>query len=160
MTIIPSPRVGHSLTSFKGGKKIILFGGASFEEGYSNDVWIFDSEKQDWQLMNMSISSKERNEKGELQFPSPRYEHSAQLIAEDHLAIFGGCSDDGLLNDLWLLDLGLFNTIRVLTRSFSCFFPSQLDLPKDAFQLRFRSQSKNNSMCKSGSNEREFRRDG
>ena len=101
----PSPRVGHSMTPFCNGNKILVFGGASFEEGYSNDVWIFEIADKTWNLMSKVISSNETDEKGVLQFPCPRYEHSAQIVEDKFLIIYGGCGDSGLLNDIWILDL-------------------------------------------------------
>ena len=92
---LPTKRYGQSMIVIK--NKIIVFGGRF--GNCLNDVWVYDLEKNSWELMKPS---------GNL--PSKRFGHSAQLI-NGKMVIFGGFSDDTVykkdcfLNDVWVYDL-------------------------------------------------------
>ncbi|KAG4086297.1 hypothetical protein H8356DRAFT_1735310 [Neocallimastix lanati (nom. inval.)] len=99
----PSPRIGHSLHYLKKSKEIVLFGGASIEEGTSNDIYIYNLSKNKW--TKQKIVYKESN--GKLsKIPEPRYEHTGIIIenkdGEEELFIFGGTTGVKLLNDSFI----------------------------------------------------------
>lgn len=98
---IPSPRVGASITylNLKGKRICVLFGGASHEEGFKNDVHVLDIKSMTWSAINVTGPS----------YPAPRYEHCASAARfgtrNECVWIFGGSSETGLLNDSWILDI-------------------------------------------------------
>eukprot|EP00833_Pecoramyces_ruminatium_P003590 jgi/Orpsp1_1/1177622/evm.model.c7180000062170.1 len=98
----PSPRIGHSIHYLKKRKEIVLFGGASIEEGTSNEIFIYNILKNSWN--KQKIVYKDVN--GKLsKIPEPRYEHSGIIIEnenEEELFIFGGTTGVKLLNDSYI----------------------------------------------------------
>ncbi len=71
--------------------RFILFGGFS-GSGNSNETWSFDFQSNQWTKLTIDPS------------PSPRNGMmSASIEAEDRFLIFGGTSNNGLLNDVWEL---------------------------------------------------------
>ena len=104
--IEPSPRVGHSLCAYNGD--LILFGGASYEEGFSNELWRYSLANNSWENCTSKTKSKVSGDTdtSKLLFPEPRYEHSCQIVNEKFMLIIGGNGNGGLLNDVWVLDLG------------------------------------------------------
>jgi len=105
----PSPRIGHSLHYLKKSKEIVLFGGASIEEGTSNDIYIYNLSKNKW--TKQKIVYKESN--GKLsKIPEPRYEHTGIIIenkdGEEELFIFGGTTGVKLLNDSFIYNFSMY----------------------------------------------------
>jgi len=98
----PSPRIGHSIHYLRKRKEIVLFGGASIEEGTSNEIYIYNLSKNTWN--KQKIVYKESN--GKLsKIPEPRYEHTGFIIEkenEEELFIFGGTTGVKLLNDCFI----------------------------------------------------------
>ncbi len=91
----PSARASYGMTYDSKRHLIVLFGGFT-EQGYFNDVWLYDPARNSWE---------ERQTAGEK--PSPRgamgfvYDE-----ASDVFVMFGGFSDSGFFGDTWILDLG------------------------------------------------------
>jgi len=111
----PSPRIGHSIHYLKKRKEIVLFGGASIEEGTSNDIYIYSLKKNTW--TKQKIIYKEVN--GKLStIPEPRYEHTGIIIendkGEEELFIFGGTNGVKLLNDSYIynFDTNIWREIK------------------------------------------------
>ncbi|ORX48089.1 galactose oxidase [Piromyces finnis] len=101
----PSPRIGHSIHYLKKRKEIILFGGASIEEGTSNEIYIYNILKNTW--TKNKVVYQEVN--GKLsKIPEPRYEHTGIIIenenGEEELFIFGGTTGNKLLNDSFIFN--------------------------------------------------------
>lgn len=97
---LPSPRVGHSFSATTNPREFVLFGGANHEEGFLNDVYLYDVDTK----LFKSIAAKN----SQLQGPCGRYEHVAAVFDIDgaeNLFIWGGSGECGLLNDTWLLNL-------------------------------------------------------
>jgi len=99
----PSPRIGHSIHYLKKRKEIVLFGGASIEEGTSNDIYIYNIKKNTWN--KQKVVYKESN--GKLsKIPEPRYEHTGVIVenekGEEELFVFGGTTGVKLLNDSFI----------------------------------------------------------
>ncbi|KAI9325911.1 hypothetical protein DFJ73DRAFT_867781 [Zopfochytrium polystomum] len=100
----PSPRVGASMTYLPSTTTCAVFGGASHEEGFRNDLYLLNFETKSW--TEVKISEKD--------LPTPRYEHCAAAVKwreqeqatpkRECLFVFGGSSEKGLLNDCWIFD--------------------------------------------------------
>eukprot|EP01114_Cavostelium_apophysatum_P020338 TRINITY_DN6792_c0_g1_i1.p1 TRINITY_DN6792_c0_g1~~TRINITY_DN6792_c0_g1_i1.p1 ORF type:complete len:470 (+),score=49.08 TRINITY_DN6792_c0_g1_i1:48-1457(+) len=73
----PLARWGHSSTVID-DTKLLVFGGRTISS-YLNDVWIYDTENDEWKRIACSGA-----------LPSPRWCHSATLIEPNKLLIFGG----------------------------------------------------------------------
>eukprot|EP00545_Synedropsis_sp_CCMP1620_P012200 CAMPEP_0119009630 /NCGR_PEP_ID=MMETSP1176-20130426/4499_1 /TAXON_ID=265551 /ORGANISM="Synedropsis recta cf, Strain CCMP1620" /LENGTH=363 /DNA_ID=CAMNT_0006962179 /DNA_START=45 /DNA_END=1136 /DNA_ORIENTATION=+ len=99
---MPPPRVAHTQVAVN-DKDVYVFGGRAgitMDEQPMNDLWKLDTETVEWTLIEASGGSA----------PSPRSFHRmAATVADDHgtssLYIFGGCSADGRLADLYQFDL-------------------------------------------------------
>ncbi|KAI8852412.1 hypothetical protein BC829DRAFT_75298 [Chytridium lagenaria] len=113
---VPSPRVGCTVTAVPGQNGCLLFGGASHEEGFRNDLFWLDLGTMTWTEARIS----------EGPIPKPRYEHMAAVVfrrdganpdlRSPHLLVFGGSSEEGLLNDLWDFDLATRKWTQLSTR--------------------------------------------
>ncbi|TFG50451.1 MAG: hypothetical protein E4H33_00035 [Anaerolineales bacterium] len=93
----PEARHGAKMIFDPVGNKILLFGGRG--ENLTggkllNDIWVFDSETQDWQEIKTSSPPTSRLSPGFVYDPSHH-----QVI------LFGGYTNKGRLADTWLLDL-------------------------------------------------------
>lgn len=103
----PSPRVGHSFIYLQNSNEAVLFGGASHEEGLKNDTYILNLDSFVWIQVATGIK------------PPPRYEHGSVLVnrkGSDCIIIFGGCGENGSLNDVWCLNLENMSWCRLETR--------------------------------------------
>ncbi|KAJ3415421.1 Radial spoke head 14 [Chytridiales sp. JEL 0842] len=102
---IPAPRVGASLTFVPHKNSCFLFGGASHEDGFKNDLYTLNASTGIWTFLSPNGAR-----------PTPRYEHAMALVhrkssepsteLKPTLLLFGGASEECLLNDLWALDIG------------------------------------------------------
>ena len=94
----PGARSGHSLTNVNGD--IYLFGGMTEETASgrgrilsmpSNDLWKFDGENHDWEVVDVPVR------------PPARSEHAA-AACNGQIYIFGGTSGAVALGDVWRFD--------------------------------------------------------
>jgi len=89
----PSPRCGHSATVHNG--KMWIFGGHDNNRHPYNDMYAFDFAKSEWE--------KIEPENKEEEWPSPRYHHSATLVNNAYLLVFGGAFDKSkYLNEVYV----------------------------------------------------------
>ncbi|KAI8994346.1 hypothetical protein BC832DRAFT_558482 [Gaertneriomyces semiglobifer] len=109
---LPSPRTGHTLSYHARTKECILFGGASHEEGFLNQIHILNIASRQWRK-----ATKAKSDSNCMSAP-PRYEHVAAIVRRhgvECLLIAFGAGEDGLRDDVWAMDLDtyhwtLFNT--------------------------------------------------
>jgi dynein heavy chain len=108
----PPPRSHH--TAIEYGSKIVIFGGFKNSHIRYNDVWIYDTITEEWNQPPLGITTTKEN--GETSFekewpgiPLPRGSHTATLIQEKYMLIFGGYGGSGYarrdFNDVNILDL-------------------------------------------------------
>mmetsp|Transcript_11544 Transcript_11544/g.16047 ORF Transcript_11544/g.16047 Transcript_11544/m.16047 type:complete len:822 (-) Transcript_11544:67-2532(-) len=90
----PAARDGHSATYFKKHKCIILFGGNSRDNQVLSDLWKFDVEQKIW--TKLKPQGKE---------PHPRCSHSASVVRNNFLVIFGGFDQKKYFNDVHVYDV-------------------------------------------------------
>eukprot|EP01034_Spumella_vulgaris_P021673 gene21673-27714_t len=93
----PTPRYGHTLTLTPDGR-LLTIGGCSFEKDtgvprYNNDVRQLDTESMIWTRPRLN---------GDI--PTGRYGHSATLLSDGMVFLFGGwgkggCQSNELIND-------------------------------------------------------------
>ncbi|KAI3446631.1 hypothetical protein Pfo_003296 [Paulownia fortunei] len=77
------------------GNRVVLFGGEGVNMQPMNDTFVLDlnSTKPEWQ--HVKVSSP----------PPGRWGHTLSCVNGSHLVLFGGCGRQGLLNDVFVLDL-------------------------------------------------------
>ncbi|CAM9001117.1 unnamed protein product [Rhodiola kirilowii] len=77
------------------GNKVVLFGGEGVNMQPMNDTFVLDlnSSKPAWQ--HMQVNSP----------PPGRWGHTLSCVNGSNLVVFGGCGTQGLLNDVFVLDL-------------------------------------------------------
>ncbi|XAR65643.1 tRNA(Phe) [7-((3-amino-3-carboxypropyl)-4-demethyl)wyosine(37)-N(4)]- methyltransferase [Bertholletia excelsa] len=86
----PSPRLGH--TSSMVGDLMFLIGGRADPINILNDVWVFNSTKREWKLLECTG----------IVFP-PRHRHAAAVIGSN-IYVFGGLKGELLSSALYVLD--------------------------------------------------------
>ncbi|GAA0161274.1 DNA-binding transcription factor [Lithospermum erythrorhizon] len=77
------------------GNRVVLFGGEGVNMQPMNDTFVLDlsSSSPEWQ--HVKVSSP----------PPGRWGHTLSCVNGSNLVLFGGCGRQGLLNDVFLLDL-------------------------------------------------------
>jgi len=103
----PSCRAGHSVSFLQKRNQLLLFGGSCCVGGpyeFYCDGWLFDLSTYEWQPIKWQ---------GEV--PSSRAQHSAVLLNEDTLVVFGGYDGANVFADLYLLDLVSMRWSKVKT---------------------------------------------
>ncbi|XP_023761145.1 adagio protein 1 [Lactuca sativa] len=77
------------------GNRVVLFGGEGVNMQPMNDTFVLDlnSSKPEWQ--HIKVGSP----------PPGRWGHTLSCVNGSNLVLFGGCGRQGLLNDVFLLDL-------------------------------------------------------
>ncbi|KAK9076825.1 hypothetical protein SSX86_005159 [Deinandra increscens subsp. villosa] len=77
------------------GNRVVLFGGEGVNMQPMNDTFVLDlnSSKPEWQ--HVKVGSP----------PPGRWGHTLSCVNGSNLVVFGGCGTQGLLNDVFLLDL-------------------------------------------------------
>ncbi|KAF5802651.1 putative PAS domain, F-box domain, galactose oxidase/kelch, beta-propeller, PAS domain superfamily [Helianthus annuus] len=77
------------------GNRVVLFGGEGVNMQPMNDTFVLDlnSSKPEWQ--HIKVGSP----------PPGRWGHTLSCVNGSNLVVFGGCGLEGLLNDVFLLDL-------------------------------------------------------
>jgi hypothetical protein len=87
----------YALAALKG--TALVFGGGALDHGYLSDTWTIDEQTLELRPLDVEIA------------PPPR--SGASLIADakrDRVLLFGGLGDEGQLEDLWELEIGLTGT--------------------------------------------------
>ncbi len=93
-TDAPSARMNPGLAFDRGRSQTVLFGGLT-ESGYDNSLWVLETgENPTWRFVAT----------GEIT-PAPRASHD-MCVTGPNLYLFGGYTDAGPTNDLWLARLG------------------------------------------------------
>nr|AML78054.1 putative LOV domain-containing protein [Kadsura heteroclita] len=77
------------------GNRVVLFGGEGVNMQPMNDTFVLDlnASKPEWR--HVKVSSP----------PPGRWGHTLSCLNESWLVVFGGCGRQGLLNDVFILDL-------------------------------------------------------
>jgi len=88
----PTPREGH--TSVAVEEYLVVFGGCFLDRECFGDVRVLDTVEDRWFAPVVSGVG-----------PTPREGHSATLVA-DNIYVFGGSSEQGYMNDLYVLAVG------------------------------------------------------
>jgi len=100
--IKPSTRDEHSVVLYN--DSLILFGGSLTKGGFTNDLWVYSIENEEWKKIESTALQ-----------PIPRSGHSACLLGSD-MYVFGGLTDDNKrLNDLWICHLSNFQWEEIKT---------------------------------------------
>ena len=89
----PEPRINHSQVSVN--TSILIYGGVDKDGKYFDDMWTYDILNASWQKIEIN---------GEI--PKARQGHSALLIDNDQMLIFGGKTGNIFeINEFWIFDL-------------------------------------------------------
>ncbi|XP_073278302.1 adagio protein 1-like [Primulina huaijiensis] len=77
------------------GNRVVLFGGEGVNMQPTNDTFVLDlnSSNPEWKYVKVSSP------------PPGRWGHTLSCVNGSHLVLFGGCGRQGLLNDVFVLDL-------------------------------------------------------
>lgn len=81
------------------GSRVVLFGGEGVNMQPMNDTFVLDlsSTEPEWRHVNVSSP------------PPGRWGHTVSCLNDSWLVVFGGCGRQGLLNDVFILDLDAKN---------------------------------------------------
>lgn len=81
------------------GSRVVLFGGEGVNMQPMNDTFVLDlsSTKPEWRHVNVNSP------------PPGRWGHTVSCLNGSWLVVFGGCGRQGLLNDVFILDLDAKN---------------------------------------------------
>ncbi|XP_051138723.1 adagio protein 1-like [Andrographis paniculata] len=77
------------------GNRIVLFGGEGVNMQPMNDTFVLDLNSTNPEWQHVKVSSP----------PPGRWGHTLSCVNGSHLVVFGGCGRQGLLNDVFVLDL-------------------------------------------------------
>uniref|UniRef100_A0A7N0RCC8 PAS domain-containing protein n=2 Tax=Kalanchoe fedtschenkoi TaxID=63787 RepID=A0A7N0RCC8_KALFE len=77
------------------GNRVVLFGGEGVNMQPMNDTFVLDLSSSHPAWQHMQVSSP----------PPGRWGHTLSCVNGSHLVVFGGCGTQGLLNDVFVLDL-------------------------------------------------------
>ncbi|GAA0164273.1 DNA-binding transcription factor [Lithospermum erythrorhizon] len=77
------------------GNRVVLFGGEGVNMQPMNDTFVLDLSSSNPEWQHVKVSSP----------PPGRWGHTLSSINGSHLVLFGGCGRQGLLNDVFILDL-------------------------------------------------------
>lgn len=114
----PSPRAGHSFVFDPESNASYVFGGASHEEGLSNEIYQLDHGGLIQYIAKCPNSSSAVTATLTWRFldlegkPPARYEHCAVLASRRGrrvMLVLFGAADEQPLGDIWSLDLGILS---------------------------------------------------
>ncbi|CAN8234881.1 unnamed protein product [Cochlearia groenlandica] len=88
----PGKKWGHTCNAIKGGRFVYVFGGFGVDDCLTNQVHVFDSERQIWTKPVINGVP-----------PSPRDSHTCTTVG-DNLFLFGGTNGTNHLKDLHILE--------------------------------------------------------
>ncbi|CAH9070478.1 unnamed protein product [Cuscuta epithymum] len=77
------------------GNRVVLFGGEGVNMQPMNDTFVLDLNSTSPEWKHVIVSSP----------PPGRWGHTLSCVNGSHLVVFGGCGTQGLLNDVFVLDL-------------------------------------------------------
>ncbi|KAB5514375.1 hypothetical protein DKX38_028281 [Salix brachista] len=77
------------------GNRVVLFGGEGVNMQPMNDTFVLDLSSSNPEWQHVQVSSP----------PPGRWGHTLSCVNGSHLVVFGGCGRQGLLNDVFILDL-------------------------------------------------------
>ncbi|KAJ8439591.1 hypothetical protein Cgig2_024178 [Carnegiea gigantea] len=77
------------------GNRVVLFGGEGVNMQPLNDTFVLDLNSSNPEWEHVKVSSP----------PPGRWGHSLSCVNGSNLVVFGGCGTQGLLNDVFVLDL-------------------------------------------------------
>nr|AML77893.1 putative LOV domain-containing protein [Phyla dulcis] len=77
------------------GNRVVLFGGEGVNMQPMNDTFVLDLNSTNPEWQHVKVSSP----------PPGRWGHTLSCVNGSNLVLFGGCGRQGLLNDVFLLDL-------------------------------------------------------
>ncbi|CAF0900894.1 unnamed protein product [Adineta ricciae] len=92
----PAARVGHAAAAVE--HKLFIFGGrlsVDMKESTLNELYSFDVDLNEWTQYKKTSDAEP--------WPAKRSYHS-MVSSVDQLFVFGGCGEEGRLNDLWQYD--------------------------------------------------------
>jgi uncharacterized protein (TIGR03437 family) len=90
----PPPREHYGMAFDAVRNRLVLFGGTG--GGLLNDTWAYDPRANSWRQPPISGDS-----------PSPRYRHQTAYASDrGNIFFFGGLTNDGPTNELWMLGPG------------------------------------------------------
>lgn len=93
---LPSPRFGHRMVYDPVNERVLLFGGAVFENRYTffDDLWSYDPSTNTWSEVECGPG------------PSGRFNHMMVYVPDRHqLFLFGGFSASDRVGDTWVYDI-------------------------------------------------------
>ncbi|KAK6127073.1 hypothetical protein DH2020_039185 [Rehmannia glutinosa] len=77
------------------GNRVVLFGGEGVNMQPMNDTFVLDLNSTNPEWQHVKVGSP----------PPGRWGHTLSCVNGSHLVLFGGCGRQGLLNDVFVLDL-------------------------------------------------------
>ncbi|CAA0839422.1 Adagio protein 1 [Striga hermonthica] len=77
------------------GNRVVLFGGEGVNMQPMNDTFVLDLNSSNPEWQHVKVGSP----------PPGRWGHTLSCVNGSHLVLFGGCGRQGLLNDVFVLDL-------------------------------------------------------
>ncbi|KNA25393.1 hypothetical protein SOVF_007000 [Spinacia oleracea] len=77
------------------GNRVVLFGGEGVNMQPMNDTFVLDLNSNNPEWRHVKVSSP----------PPGRWGHTLSCVNDSNLVVFGGCGTQGLLNDVFVLDL-------------------------------------------------------
>jgi len=92
----PSPRFGHRMVYDPVNERVLLFGGAIWENRYTffDDLWSYDPSTNTWTKVECGPG------------PSGRFNHMMVYVPDRHqLFLFGGFSTSGRIGGTWVYDI-------------------------------------------------------
>jgi hypothetical protein len=96
-TLSPSPRAATTMVYDPVGKQMILFGGFGLGHSVvSNETWTYDYPANEWSRIETKNA------------PSERASYGVALdTARNELVLFGGFTELGYFNDVWVYDIAM-----------------------------------------------------
>eukprot|EP00842_Homolaphlyctis_polyrhiza_P002413 jgi/Hompol1/3172/HPOL_003146-RA len=127
--MVPAPRAGHTATVDVDRGAVLVFGGASREDGFYNDIFRLDISTYTWERLSVGehIEQEHLEQPREtallpINMPCARYEHAAVMASRtawqsrNRLVVLFGAGADGPLSDTWAFDVDALRWERLAVR--------------------------------------------
>ena len=99
---VPNERYGMGISTFDGGKYILIYGGKNNKNEYQNDLWVFDVESEKWYLIGDSEKI--------INFPINSFLPSLLFIENKGIIFcFGGAGI--ITNNIYIIDIYILKQI-------------------------------------------------